>query len=550
MEQNTTSKRAHAFSLSGTLRRLWQRFPEAAVVAALLIVVDLFGRNILAVSLKVNEQWIAVSGLVTGLLAAAALGLWREDPPIPRTAVVAAAVGFILLGASAAYFLPILVPVALWVCLADVFMALFTHKQPPQRVGQLLSAALFAGGLAFGVSLALSLILIAFDSLFHPGDTWFFIITLVESFPPCAFIWLFLGLLPTRKTPADATPGARVILGKVFLPLYLVYLAVLLVYGLAILFVGMPVGVINGVVIAALILYAFLRLTLTGDEGRLSQWFVRWGALPLLPLIALQAVAVWIRCDAYGLTDMRLIGMIVTLLGVGAVICGALRRRPGWLFAATAAAALALAVMGALNVNLSVIDQEARLKAALIRNDMWQGDTVAANPHADDDDKQIIIESYRYLRTERIDGWRVSAWVPDSDSDNRYFVSNDELTSAFGFYAVSDADDETRDLLSYYKSVSSAITTEDLVNVTGYDTAMRVAIDSKTVGEFDEVTFDIGGRTVALQDLVDPDMSALRTESVEGADGAMYRIISVNMHTTNGGLVTSSMIQAWRLTKA
>ena len=71
MEQNTTSKRAHAFSLSRTLRRLWRRFPEAAVVAALLIVVNLFGQNILTVSLKVNEQWIAVSGLVTGLLAAA-----------------------------------------------------------------------------------------------------------------------------------------------------------------------------------------------------------------------------------------------------------------------------------------------------------------------------------------------------------------------------------------------------------------------------------------------------------------------------------------------
>ncbi len=123
---------------------------------------------------------------------------------------------------------------------------------------------------------------------------------------------MMTALVFRKESIASSGRGFRVFVLRVLFPLYVALLVVLYLYLLKILVLRtMPVGQINWFVSYACAVFMFFYFVLEEfQQERLVALFRRWGAVLILPLIAVQAVAVAIRISAYGLTVSRWYGLL------------------------------------------------------------------------------------------------------------------------------------------------------------------------------------------------------------------------------------------------
>ncbi len=212
--------------------------------------------------------------------------------------------------------------------------------------------------------------------------------------------YVFLGGL----TKSDISPSRDInrIICRLLLPLYLIFLSVLLVYVAKIaITLTMPVGVMNSYGIAALTLFVILHLILTDDDSKLIEWFKNWGSLLLVPIIVVQGIGVWMRVSAYGLTEARMLGLIWTALCIAVVITSLFRKRADWFFLAAAVISVVIFCTPLSAQNIAIFNQESRLHAALERNGMIteQGEIVAVENASDIpiEDQEIIYSAINYL---------------------------------------------------------------------------------------------------------------------------------------------------------
>ena len=396
------------------LSSLWQRFAPSAVLCALIACWGI-ASDALYIFMSYNvpdacEEAMNYTGcgLAMGMLFATAMsclcGRYRLPRFLPWIAAAAGAVTGLLLYHSADA--DMVATGIVLCCLALCFHGVSGKDAPALRLCRVCGWFCVVLGVSIVLWGALSLSASAFFALLmqdSAGDAR----RLVESIIPwLTFLlfapWMFLGGLPGDETPSDQRTGLRKLIYLVMLPLYLVLLAVLLVYvaKIAVTFT-MPVGVMNGYAIAALTLFVYFHLMLTGEENRLSKWFTHWGGLLLVPILAAQSVGVWMRVSAYGLTAPRLMGIVWTAMCLAVVLTALIRKRADWFFAAAAVVAI-LITCTPLNANrLSILNQEARLHGALTRAGMLseQGEVIP-NPEAADEDREIIYSSIDYLENE------------------------------------------------------------------------------------------------------------------------------------------------------
>lgn len=197
-----------------------------------------------------------------------------------------------------------------------------------------------AGGLAVGVVAVLE----GISALFH--TEWNDAIVRFSSGPAMA-----AGVLVALAWAASERPFAlpvawRVLLKWVALPVHAVFTAVLLAY-----FAwctarwDLPDGEIAGFATAAGLGWMLLNLLGSGEKGALAG-YARWDGLAVLPLAALQVVALSIRVEQYGLTPMRYGGYAVAAL-VAVFAVGAAVRPAGWARWGLGWIALVLLVAGA-----------------------------------------------------------------------------------------------------------------------------------------------------------------------------------------------------------
>ncbi len=311
-----------------------------------------------------------------------------------------------LLGAASVLTFPnndeIYVGLALMmVCFAFHFIA--GREQQPQRLSQICARFFTSLGLSIVLFLALQLIVTAFEGLFLP-DLSYSTSSIISDSVMCTVFFviapcLFFGSQTLADEPVSPKAGFRRFARVVLLPLYLLLLAVLVGYVLKILVTwSMPVGVMNSYALAALAMFSFFHLILTGEESRLCRIFLRWGGLALIPVLIAQAVGVWIRYDAYGFTSARIIGIALTLLFAAVVITSIIGKRANWFFVAAGILA-AVVIASPFNAGtLARLDQEARLQAALNRNGMFTADgQIVPNPQAVSADRTIVYSAVDYL---------------------------------------------------------------------------------------------------------------------------------------------------------
>ena len=232
----------------------------------------------------------------------------------------------------------------------------------------ILKAIVFAEWIAGIASVGLWISLWAVNELIVPIKNIDEYMLLISVFSQALIaVNVFLSQLSFEKAEF---PVARMYKALVFyaaFPVYVMYVAVLYVYLAKILVTrNMPGGQINIFVSLATAFYLFFYCTLKAFPGRAADIFYKIGTFVMLPCIAAQLVAVWIRFDAYGLTAMRWAGLLYTVSVLFFIVVVLLKKnapRAWLLFAAFLCAVSTLTPLGLTRV--PSLEQKARLEKLL-----------------------------------------------------------------------------------------------------------------------------------------------------------------------------------------
>lgn len=415
------------------------------------------------------------------------------------------------------------------------------REHRPQRLGQIAGCAFSSFGLALCLELAIQLCLTAVSALFL-ADAWRIQNDLNTLAMCLCFLlvmpWLFLGRLPDGETPSENRGGFRKMAANLFLPVYLVFLAILLCYILLIaLRWEMPVGQMNWLGLTALALYVMLHLCLTGEENRLARWFTRWGAWLLPPVAVVQQIGVWMRYDAYGITPNRYLGMVITLLLMLVVLWGLLRKRADWFWIGAAITVLLLTI-SPVNMNqVARWNQEARLKKSLVQCGMLDvsAQRIIANPDASPEHQEKILSAADYLYDlENVPAGSFTAFYQQQKKQDGHFVTNQEL---FGFGYTDGSATKTYHI--------SGTDSADAVRVEGFRYAEWYSCDYSLDDGDSEDTLGLSAND--LLNCADFASETLLKEELLLKDGRTLRICKLSLWERDGQ-PTKLKLQGWLLT--
>lgn len=270
-------------------------------------------------------------------------------------------------------------------------------------------------------------------------------------------VWMFLAHIPEKlqETVDTGYPkGLQVFAQYILMPLVLIYLVILYIYGIKIAIIGtLPVGWVSNLILAFAVvgMLALLLLhPLSESEG--NKWvnrFTRGFYLALIPLLVLLFIAAFTRINAYGFTELRyaLLALAVWLSGITLFMLITQNR-----FIWAIPVSLFIIVIWVFfipGVNLHTISknsQSARLTQLLKANKMWSDSNtlIPASSALPDSISAEIYDISEYLSTQHgITGMEPTIQIPDS-----FFDKNNEnrsrydliqwLSSALAPYGISD----------------------------------------------------------------------------------------------------------------
>ncbi len=214
---------------------------------------------------------------------------------------------------------------------------------------------------------------------------------------------LFIAALTYIPVPGEKMEAVwllRQVVSWVLFPLYLLFLLILYAYIVLITVQGsMPVGQMNWFASLALAGAVFFVLTCRSSQEMAGlRWFVRWGGLALLPVVAVQLWGVAIRYEAYGLSVWRYASMLCTLYALIVLSLAAARVKSCWMYGCAAVCCL-LASVTPLNIyDLPYAQQLHRLTAALQAQDMLENGSVRADRQLPPAAREPIVSAYQYLQ--------------------------------------------------------------------------------------------------------------------------------------------------------
>lgn len=349
-----------------------------------------------------------VQGLIPALFWSVFLSLARQRGAFALSAAAEKLIPVILAAAGAAAALTWTDNVYLNMALIGAAVAaviltaavLLQKEEDRQRALPVVVRGMALAGLTVAIAMAgIAVCLFAVDQLIHElADRWEILYSLGIAVVFFGGFNLFLSYLPAAEMPQ---PGGsyRTILNKVLFYLYLFLLGILYVYLIKILVSRqMPVGQLNWFGSLALLFFVFFALSLQKEDGALQRWFLRWGGLVLLPIVAMQLYAIWIRVSAYGLTTPRVVSLVLILMAVLFLIATLLRSSLGWVWMAWLALVLVFTVTPLNVVDVADRSQEAILKDVMAENGLLTDDgSVLVRPVLSGEDRSRFYGAYDYL---------------------------------------------------------------------------------------------------------------------------------------------------------
>lgn len=218
------------------------------------------------------------------------------------------------------------------------------------------------------------------------------------------FINLFLSLIPYDESELKIPKAFKIIVYYVAFPIYLLLLVVLYIYLGKILFtLVMPGGQINLFSSFALLFFIFFHFTILQYNTSITSFFNKYGGYVLLPILAMQAVAVYIRVNAYGLTTARWVSILLTLTALIYLIMSLIKGGKYTKYVILFFVAVCIvSSVGPFNLlDVPVYEQTTRLEAVLISNGMLDNGIITPNANISDEDKKKISSSYNALVYEK-----------------------------------------------------------------------------------------------------------------------------------------------------
>lgn len=328
---------------------------------------------------------------------------------------------------------------------ALVFASVGLYCLEPQREGEEPALVVFfavSKAWLVGTLLIVSLntCLTAFDSLLFSLEsrlhtTLYFLIA--------EFSFLFIGIqvflasLPERGKNMETPALFRALLMRVLWPVYLILLAILYLYVAKIIYVwAIPVGMMNWFASLALLAFSVFFFCFANDARySLLQRFLRWGLLLFLPILAVQAAAVWQRVEPYGLTVLRYTSIHCTIFGIFLLVLAFLRRspRPALLVLAFMIAAFTLTPLNIVDVPLRT--QEARLWGVLEENGMLQDGEVVENPALAEGARDRLLSASEYLTDQKKTSFLETPGMRETLAKLRGMQKRGKTTEWFEFQA-------------------------------------------------------------------------------------------------------------------
>ena len=368
---------------------------------------------------------------------------------------------------------------------------LFGKRNAWTVFGRVLLAAVFVGLVSFAVFLGSMLCIAAYDGLIAKVSrtVWGDMAILIWCFLAPVFM---AAMLPKDNEPTEH-PKAFSVMFWFLVPIGMALLAILYAYIAKIVFTwSMPSGTMNWFASCAVGGYLFLWLSLRCSRVRFFAFLARWGWAALLPVVATQIVGIAIRYNAYGLTAPRMAGMATLAIGIYALALAALDRSARSAFIVLAVAGLVLTVSPLNILDVPIMQQTARLRAALERAECFAGGgfSVPEKPNIAEKDAKIIDGAWRYL-TER------------GQTFFRYTRENDGADSFRPRQGVWNRNTFTRDIAEAARKLSGQ-KRPDLpkmlkINSAKFTERRRGLPNSKTTSHFsldhDSGTVDIAGYT-------------------------------------------------------
>jgi hypothetical protein len=341
-------------SLSGT-EDAWERLAfVAALGLPLTIALTLLGET------RGWSSGVRHLVLLGGLLALAAFfsswpGIDRRHDAIRYFQLSAA----LHLGVAFLPFLGVAETIAFWQYNRRLFLGF-------------LRAVVFSGVLYVGIAIALG----ALDKLFGvdvDGETyvriWFVVAFLVNT-------WIFLAVVPERLPELEQDreyPRALKIFAQYILtPLAFTYLVILLAYLVKIVagaewpsgWIGWLVGSVSVTGLLGFLLVNPLRSD--PAEGWIRT-YARWLFVGLIPAAMMLLVAFWKRILPYGLTEPRVLGVVLGLWLLGIALLFTVRRGASIrIIPVTLAAVLLLTLYGPIGLTGASVNSQARRLARML----------------------------------------------------------------------------------------------------------------------------------------------------------------------------------------
>lgn len=190
---------------------------------------------------------------------------------------------------------------------------------------------------------------------------------------------------------------------NVMLPIYLLLLFILYIYLAKILFTWtFPSNQVNLFVSFSSLLFVFFAFSLNQykNENKALSLFLKFGGLLVIPTIAMQFVAIYIRISNYGLTTFRYVSIVLNIFAAVFAIMTLLWREKNLKRSLVVLVGFILLITATpLNAyDIPIREQSHRLKTLLLNNNMLAEDGIIPNSNIALEEKNKILESYQYIK--------------------------------------------------------------------------------------------------------------------------------------------------------
>lgn len=314
----------------------------------------------------------------------------------------------------------------------------------------------------------------------------------------------YLSLLPNFNAKDD-TQRARseaaasyprfldILVSYIAIPLITVFTAVLVAYFVKIVFtLKWPVGQIGPMVLSYSAAGLFIYILSGSLKNSFAVLFRKWYPIALIPLVCLQFVSVFIRLNAYGVTESR---YYVTLFGIFSITCAiyllaSKRKKPGMIALLAACFAIFSILPPVDAFTISRVSQTFRVERILVSNGMLNDNKLTPKADIANEDKREITSIINYM-TEMGHLNKLS-WLPQEYREDRKIYNG--FVQLFGFEAYY-AGSIPGEIPNF---VNASLEFGTSLDIAGYETLFRMNMYSDVVVEEQATSFMVGGKSYKI----------------------------------------------------